>query len=826
MSLEQALDRLALYRHTRMWLLVVLVIITGASQQARDQRPLENNLTNLLSPDPEIAFTGARNLGLMGGDAWPAFVNLVHVMRSTHNPELAEVCVWAVGRVAEQAGFKLSYQDAQSAAPYVIRGLQEKERRLSFRQASAYTLGRLAAPLQRYTVSGGRDLIESEAVTALTGALADRTLGDDPRHQEFGRTVADALGRFHPASSSAVETVSTLLVDITNRLQDIHMVKPSDRGLSAFQIALTGALSQMGPAAKAAIPRLRVMLQSNDPQAQQAAAYALRNIGPAAAQAAPELIASLENGDANVRQAAAFALGRTRPKGNDGERSVSALAAALGDTDPGVREAAAAALGEFPASESKAALRELTASLEDIDPYVRSASAKSLSAIAEKLNKCPRADAKQVLPRLEATVLALRRAAKSNSVEDPSSDSAIDALTQVEETIRHIHGSRFVVLIRQQPFISSLAIAYVLYLLFLLFVLRFWPTRLLHWNESLDRLAIEGVPLPAHLAALVGPIKVPIRYVLLIGFFRYKSKVLDAWVAEHSSAASSNLARRTTVRARQTYVSLPVQLDDGNSTTLLHLTPQSLHSTCSQNRWCIRVIGEGGSGKTTLACQMARWALAEDPGARLCPDRRAIPILIEPGMIADSEKGAAFRNVIRTQVKAVTGTSEVPSDALLDQLLQTRRVIVILDGASEMEATAVQGPEKLGIDSDFPACALIVTARTIDPFTQSVYTDLLPSRIDTEHLSPFMNAYLRQANLELEDANLFEACRRLSVMVGKRRGITPLLAELYAKALIKVYGQRDSPQNLPSTIPELIVQYLDDLSSSGEGQRFDKLSAV
>jgi hypothetical protein len=30
------------------------------------------------------------------------------------------------------------------------------------------------------------------------------------------------------------------------------------------------------------------------------------------------------------------------------------------------------------------------------------------------------------------------------------------------------------------------------------------------------------------------------------------------------------------------------------------------------------IKGEGGAGKTSLACQIAKWAMADDPSERLC----------------------------------------------------------------------------------------------------------------------------------------------------------------------------------------------------------------
>ena len=148
---------------------------------------------------------------------------------------------------------------------------------------------------------GNPDSLEGAAVKVLVNALGDRKLEADPEHQEFGRTLAEALGRFAPVSSSAVQVVSKVLIDITNRRRHGGIDRGVENKLEDFQTALTGALSQMGAEAKLAIPPLKAMLESKNLRAQQAAAYALRNIGPMATKAKQDLITRISLGSLTVR---------------------------------------------------------------------------------------------------------------------------------------------------------------------------------------------------------------------------------------------------------------------------------------------------------------------------------------------------------------------------------------------------------------------------------------------------------------------------------------------------------------------------------------------
>jgi hypothetical protein len=716
-----------------------------------------------------------------------------------------------VGRIAEQASAKVDYSDAESVTPAVTANIRDLGNRLSFRQASAYTLGRLAGPLQKSPVLHN-PTIEIDAVDSLAGVLEEKDIADDPKRQEFGRTAAEALGRFRAASKTAVVAISDLLTNVANRLQTPNLPEASRRGLGNLEIGLMAALGYIGRDATEAISTLKELLKTHDTQAQGAAAYALGNIGQAAGESAPELVETLANGDTTVRQVAAIALGRVRPQGDDAQKSVAALAAAMGDPDPGVRGSAAAALGTFSTSDVYPAFPELLAGLTDPDANVVSSSASSLGEIARRCELEPNPKRKPMLPKLHEAALALKSWKPPVASATAASDSIQDARLAIEQALRRLDPPLLLVWFYKHLAYVLAASSYLLWLLLIkLVVLRFWPSRSIAWNEKLDSLKIDSSFLPSQIAPWLAPLKIPLPYLLGIGFFRYDSKVLDAWVEDHCEIAKQNFIRQSTVRARQTYISLPVTLNDGNVSTLSRLSPTNLHKTCSQERWCIRIVGEGGSGKTTLACQMALWALSDRPDERLCRDRKAIPILIESSL-GRLHHEWDFASLIRTQVKVLTGASKAISDTLLDQLLQTRRLIVLVDGASEMEEISIGQKGRTRIDGDFPACGLIVTSRTAKPFAPGVYTDISPNRINRDYLSSFMNAYLQEADLKLEDQSLFEACRRLSAMVGTERGITPFLAELYAKALIKIARQRNSLQELPNTIPGTMVQYFENIA--------------
>jgi hypothetical protein len=81
------------------------------------------------------------------------------------------------------------------------------------------------------------------------------------------------------------------------------------------------------------------------------------------------------------------------------------------------------------------------------------------------------------------------------------------------------------------------------------------------------------------------------------------------------------------------------------------------------------IRGEGGLGKTTLACQLALWSMADDPQERLILDRQAIPVLIEPGQDFNVLKDVGvFRREILGRLQRLLGEVNIPEELVKDLL--------------------------------------------------------------------------------------------------------------------------------------------------------------
>jgi len=337
------------------------------------------------------------------------------------------------------------------------------------------------------------------------------------------------------------------------------------------------------------------------------------------------------------------------------------------------------------------------------------------------------------------------------------------------------------------------------------------PIWLLRINDAL-KLKVD-IQLPNWL----GGVKVPFRHALLVGFFNFHPRVLDAWVEKHIDTAREVFEEKPTPKDREVHVAVPV-LCDGEM--IMEFSPGQLRETSRKKRWCLLICGEGGAGKTSLACQVARWAMASDRVGRLY-EHLSLPILIEESLDLqlDVKPFSSFMDAIREQLAALI-RAERPIDVeLLTHLLKRLRVLVVVDHFSETnevtrKAIRPQHP-------DFPVNALIVTSRIEEKFSGLARTIIKPQRIQGNRLSSFMEAYLAQRGKRdlFDDAEYFDACRQLSLIVGAR-DITVLLAKLYAEQMIAI-KEGLTGDRLPEDIPELMLNYLNELNYNVSENRLD-----
>lgn len=295
------------------------------------------------------------------------------------------------------------------------------------------------------------------------------------------------------------------------------------------------------------------------------------------------------------------------------------------------------------------------------------------------------------------------------------------------------------------------------------------------------------------------------RTVISSLLLSYRPRVLDAWVEKNIGKAKDGFEEIDTVKKRKIHISsVPVNLNDK---LVQSLTAKDLQPTFERNPARLLIWGEGGAGKTSLGCQIGKWAMAEDKAERLCK-HRMLPVLIEEELGGEQR----FTQAIRQQLKILLDESEPISVELLEQLLKQQRILVIVDHLSEMsEATRQAIPFK---NPEFPVKALVVTSRLEEKLDGGNKTTIKPLRVEGNRLSSFMDAYLtQQGKRELfDDPEYFDACRKLSLMVGER-DITVLLAKLYADQLIAT-KEGSEADDLPDNIPDLMLCYLNRLNDS------------
>ncbi|MGA3025259.1 MAG: HEAT repeat domain-containing protein [Bryobacteraceae bacterium] len=622
----------------------------------------------------------------------------------------------------------------------------------------------------------------------LPGGLLAQTDPDQLAEHYIRQLGIQQPGVLNCAAPAAINAVPAL----------IRMLQ--DDGDANTRETAAWALGCMGPAATNAVPALIKLLQHNkDSKAREAAAWALANIGPAAKDV-PALVKVLqEQKDSAVRKAVVGALDGIGPAAKD---AVPTLVNLLqDDKDPAVTQYAAA-LGNIGLA-AKDAVPALTKALrEDTDYLDGYTVAQALERIANASQDAGAVDSipalKEAQEVLEKAGFGTPSAAVRRAVQKLERDRDEKLSTRLQNLLAWVKANPGSVVW------PSLSVVYLVWFLVLQFaLLPRIPLALLRWNENL-------VTLDFKLPTWLGEATVPFRKVVLIGFYHYRPRVLEAWVSSHVPRATEMLQSLPAVRDRTTYVPLPVRL---NGTKLAELKPEHLQATCAANLWRVLLKGEGGLGKTTLALRIAQWALAGNPAERLCRDRQMLPVLLDSEIKFNVRKDlATFKNVVRAHLRElITQKAPIP-EGLFEKLLADRRILIILDGLSEMPAS----PPEPGIanpqNPDFPANALLITSRDEEREFAPKLT-IEPQRIDTNHLLPFINAYLTEAGQNaLTDSELFDASRRLAELVTMETGITPLLARLFAEQLVDLQKHAKPISDLPRTVPDLMLSYLNSLN--------------
>jgi HEAT repeat protein len=640
-----------------------------------------------------------------------------------------------------------------------------------------------------------RDFGGKAADSDIVNALIDRLKDDDDDYVKAN--AADALGLM--GSKEAVDSLIPLLTSSN----------PHVKGTAAW--ALYGIWSAEGVGGTDiphAVSTLRSLLKDrSDISIRTNAAAAL---GAVAGALPPEekaksfwqtdnrsitddLVSLLRDPDPRVQEWVVFALGRIGSE-DAKKKSSSTLIQLLNypAEDQQRRDVclkASEAVAELGIEE---AIHPLIRLLNDPNEEVRKAAADALDALSSNLHQAKVTNA--IGPLTEA-LKALKNARDVDNQNKPDSAVTIHAF-RVQESIDGLKSLQWKQLIHQNRFVVLAVVIISGLLLVCLGLLWIYPLALLRINDALSNYL--DVKLPAWL----GGVTIPLRYVLLVGFFHYHHRVLDAWVAQHLDTARKRFFEKPTIQERETHIPVPVVL---NKKSVPSLSAAELRPAFSENICYFLIFGEGGSGKTSLACRLAKWAMSSRADERFHKDYPILPVFIEPEIEAPAND-EDFLRLINDQLRGLTDRiGNVPED-LLRNLLKRGRVMLVIDGFSEMTQATRKAYVK-GVLSA-PANAVIFTSRANESLGGLPKNTIEPLRINGKQLSSFMEAYLinRGKRSLFDDPEFFDYCKRLSSIVADR-DITALLAKYYVEQMIAA-KEGTIGSDLPNNIPDLMVTYI------------------
>lgn len=159
-------------------------------------------------------------------------------------------------------------------------------------------------------------------------------------------------------------------------------------------------------------------------------------------------------------------------------------------------------------------------------------------------------------------------------------------------------------------------------------------------------------------------------------FFHYHPRVLDAWVSERIAAAEDQFGKIATVQQREVHVAVPVELDRN---IILGLTPEDLKAPLARNSARLLIWGRAGRARPAWSANSP--AVACRMTLRCACAHRVLPVMIEQDLNLEVGQGrAVLTEVIRGELKELTGDTEAPNQEMVRHLLKRKRILLIVDG--------------------------------------------------------------------------------------------------------------------------------------------------
>jgi hypothetical protein len=289
---------------------------------------------------------------------------------------------------------------------------------------------------------------------------------------------------------------------------------------------------------------------------------------------------------------------------------------------------------------------------------------------------------------------------------------------------------------------------------------------------------------------------------------------LDWWVSQQREGYRAYFdAQLKSLKAAQ-YVPSPVLVASQSEEPEFIAVPNalSIRPLIEDSPMAFGVVGRGGTGKTTLLGRIGIWAMEADPNRRLLSQCSALPVLIR-------KKTVAILDHVTLELKKGTAFPDENffSPVLIKAALRKRRLILLIDGLSELDAETVDAVGN--VFGTLPVALLCFSSRRSFPEVAPMYREINPQELKGADLNRFVSQYILLNKLRDRWSPLEELAisQRLIELLQKRAFRTSLPA-LFVKLVLDTYDSRRDPRSgpFPVSLAEAVQRFVRDAKVSAD----------